>query len=128
MDKNPFAENKKLLPAPKAWDEYQAGVEAWLAEQWGDKCACPYCGNLNWSVNPVVALEKTGRWPAERGPGGLFPTIPVACTKCGLVAHINRRQSSFAISCTGRLIIWVVFKVGYLKSAELMKMFLDRSI
>jgi hypothetical protein len=79
------------LPAPKTWDEYFAGVAAWLNHHWGDDHNCPHCNNQNWTVGRVVALVPAPGWPSEPwyGPFGFSPAVQVICTQCGHIVLVN---------------------------------------
>ena len=79
------------LPAPKTWDEFQAGVAKWLNEQWGRERPCPYCGNPEWDIGPAKREPSAPGWPNEEDdPRGRFsPVVPVICTKCGHVVSVH---------------------------------------
>jgi hypothetical protein len=78
------------LPAPKTWDEYVAGVIAWLETHWGAKKPCPYCGNPFWQIGQVRAIRAAENWPDKtQEPSGFFPVVPVSCTKCGHIVSIQ---------------------------------------
>jgi hypothetical protein len=78
------------LPPPATWDEYSAGVAAWLSRHWGPGKECPYCGSPDWQIGPVVEIRRALNWPAEEGDaGGFIPGVPVSSVKCGHIVFIN---------------------------------------
>lgn len=64
----------------------------WLAVVWGPNKPCPYCGNVEWTVNPQVQLATR---PIRRyqTTGYLAPVLPVICTNCGNTVLINEAHT-----------------------------------
>jgi len=79
------------LPAPKTWEELQAGAIGWLSEHKGpdwQKRRCPYCENAGWELGDVLALQTAPRWPARSEPA-LNPMLQILCTSCGHAVLLN---------------------------------------
>jgi len=71
------------LPFPQTWDELHAGVLAWLDKAWGPDWHCPHCGNGRWIIAEAAILDSARRWPIAEGSSfGVYPAIPVACSRC----------------------------------------------
>ena len=80
-------------PAPTQWDEYLAGVIAWLSAEWGSKRPCPYCGSTEWQVGPVRKIPGAPNWPADDAGAsdgsGFIPAVPITSIKCGHIVFVN---------------------------------------
>ena len=60
------------------WDERTKRLVEFLQEKWGGKEAtCPYCGHLNWGVDPHP--YSIPRWDVDRGN---VPFFVVTCLNC----------------------------------------------
>lgn len=80
-------------PAPTKWEEYVAGVVAWLSTEWGTKRPCPYCGSTEWRIGPVREIPSAPNWPTETADesdgSGFIPAVPITSLKCGHIVFVN---------------------------------------
>lgn len=80
----------ELLPPPKTWEEYAAGVVTWVALRWHEEPAqvesyrCVSCHSEHWVLGQAVGLASDARWPTSPGLGhGSFPYAQIQCRRCG---------------------------------------------
>lgn len=76
------------LPAPKTWEEFEAGVNKWMAA--AHLTHCPRCGDaLNFGL--VVGLDINPNWPTPQAFSGTgtYPLIPLICEACGEVIFLH---------------------------------------
>jgi hypothetical protein len=80
-------------PFPRTLQEFETGVNEWLAEAWGPDWQCPQCKNRWWFVLEAVNLAGSVRWPVGESSSatGVYIAIPVTCTKCRWLALILAR-------------------------------------
>jgi hypothetical protein len=80
-------------PFPKTLEEYESGVNEWLAEAWGPDWHCPHCRNRWWFILEAVNLPGARRWPVAENSfaTGSYTAVPVQCTKCRWVVLILAR-------------------------------------
>jgi hypothetical protein len=60
--------------------EYNARVQEWIAEKWGEGGRCPMCGVRQWSILPIAELAIRPFGPIAVGMA--FQVVPIACTNC----------------------------------------------
>lgn len=66
----------------------------WLADHWTQPRACPICGNMAWTVGPILEMREFNNGNIILGGDSqITPLNPVTCQNCGYTFFVNAMMS-----------------------------------